>query len=221
MSSKHAQIYFASVITAKAIRPANLTAKLDHLLTELDLSSIEKNDKVAIKMHLGFNDGYQTVPVLFVRRVVEAVKRQGGCPFITDNPTAVYNAVNRGYTQETCGCPIIPVAGVKDGYTKKKKLDFLGIKSLDAAGVLLDADALINLSHAKGHGNCGYGGALKNLALGGFDGPSRWRKIHLVEQAQEYFDKSKMTKDHIEKLHAACPRNSPFWDEKNKEPKLF
>ena len=86
-----------------------------HLIEHLDFSTIEKKDKVAVKMHLGFNDGYQTVPVFFVRRIVEAIKKVGGVPFVTDNPTAVYNAAYRGYTQETCGCPIIPIAGVKDG----------------------------------------------------------------------------------------------------------
>ena len=68
----------------------------------LDFSSIEERDKVAVKMHLGYSDGFQTIPVFFVRRIVNAIKQAGGWPFITDNPTAVYNAVNRGYTQETC-----------------------------------------------------------------------------------------------------------------------
>jgi uncharacterized Fe-S center protein len=215
------KVYFGSNIAGVTSRFANMSEKLDKILELLDLSTIEKRDKVAIKMHLGFHDGYQTVPVFFVRRVAEAIWKQGGFPFVTDNPTAVYQAAFRGYTAETCGCPIIPVAGVKDGYVKKKEVDVQGVESLDAAGVLLDADVLINLTHSKGHGNCGYGGAFKNIALGGYSGPTRWQTIHGVVQRDKYFDEAKMTKEHLEKLKAACPRGAPQWNEKQSKASLM
>jgi hypothetical protein len=214
MSGK-SKVYYGSTIAGQPQRFANMAAKLDKILEMLDLSSIEKKDKVAVKMHLGFNDGYQTVPVFFVRRIVDAIKKQGAFPFVTDNPTAVYNAAYRGYTQETCGCPIVPVAGVKDGYIKEIEVNFQGVKSLDAAGALLDADVLVNLTHCKGHGNCGYGGAFKNIALGGYSGPSRWHKIHGVVQHHEYYDASKMTKEHLEKIRKSCPRDAPRWSEQS------
>jgi len=215
------KVYFGSNISGVPSTFANMSQKLEKILEHLDFSTIEKKDKVAVKMHLGFTDGYQTVPVFFVRRVVEAIKKQGAFPFVTDNPTAVYNAYKRGYTQETVGCPIIPAAGVKDGYATEKEIDIKGIKSLHAAGVLLDADALVNLVHAKGHGNCGYGGAFKNIALGGYNTLTRWNTIHGVVQRDSYFDESKMTKEHLEKLKAACPRNAPQWNKKEKKASLM
>ena len=211
--TKTPEVYFGSSILGVTSRYANLAEKLNKILEHLDLSTIEKKDKVAVKMHLGFNDDYQTVPVFFVRRIVEAIKKQGAFPFVTDNPTAVYNAVYRGYTQETCGCPIIPTAGVKDGYVTTKEVDVDGVDTLDAAGVLLDADVLINLVHSKGHGACGYGGAFKNIALGGYSGPTRWRTIHGIVMRDKFFDADKMTKEHLEKLKAACPRGAPGWNE--------
>jgi uncharacterized protein len=36
-------------------------------------------------------------------------------------------------------------------------------------GAIWDAPCLINLSHVKGHGDCGYGGACKNIAMGCVD----------------------------------------------------
>ena len=114
--TKIPEVYFGSNIAGVDSMFANMSQKLEKIIEHLSFSTIEKKDKVAVKMHLGFNDGYQTVPVFFVRRIVEAIKKVGGVPFVTDNPTAVYNAAYRGYTQETCGCPIIPIAGVKDGY---------------------------------------------------------------------------------------------------------
>lgn len=154
--SKTADVYFGSIQHGREALFTALAAKVDKILEMLDFGTISKRDKVAIKMHLGFQDGCQTVPVFFVRRIVEAVKKVGGWPFVTDNPTSVYNAVNRGYTQETCGCPIIPATGVKEGYASRKSINFRNVKTLDMSGVLRDADALIDLTHSKGHASCGY-----------------------------------------------------------------
>jgi uncharacterized Fe-S center protein len=143
MSSKPSAVYYGSIQHGNPGRFASFSQKVDAVVKKLDFSTIEKKDKVAVKMHLGFNDGYQTIPVFFVRRIVKAVKKAGGYPYVTDNPTAVYNAVNRGYTSETCGCPILPTAGVKDGYTYKTKIEYKNVDSLELVGSLHDADVLI------------------------------------------------------------------------------
>jgi len=210
------KVYFGSVIPGFQRDSVSLTAKLDKIIELLDFSKIDKRDKVAIKMHLGLNVGYQTLHPLFVRRVVEAVKKTGAYPFITDNPTAVYQAAARGYTAETCGCPIIPIAGIKDRYTVKAKVDFMGVEDLDLSGVLNDSDAMIVLTHVKGHGNSGLGGAFKNIAVGGFGAPTRWHKIHPVVHYRKFFDEAKVTPDHAKKLVAACPRDAIEWNEKKK-----
>jgi uncharacterized Fe-S center protein len=211
---KKADVYFGSIQQGKDARFAALAAKVDKIVDLLDFSTIKKRDKVAIKMHLGFQDGYQTVPVFFVRRIAQAVKDVGGWPFVTDNPTAVYNAVDRGYTQETCGCPIIPAAGVKDGYTKPVEVSYRGVDTLEMGGVLHDADALIDLSHSKGHACAGYGGAIKNLALGGYSAPSRWNKIHGVEQSVNYWDPAKCTPEHADALVQSCPHQALKYEAK-------
>ncbi|MHA1908463.1 MAG: DUF362 domain-containing protein [Candidatus Thorarchaeota archaeon] len=211
--SPDSKVYFGSINHGNPGEFASIAAKLDKIIEHLDFSTIKPKDKVAIKMHLGFRDGFQTVPVFFVRRVVNAVKKAGGFPFVTDNPTAVYNAAERGYTSETCGCPIIPVAGVKDGYTQKTEFNFHSVDTLELAGALRDADVLIDLTHAKGHNSCGYGGAVKNIALGGYHGPSRWRKIHGVEASIPFWDPDKCTPEHAKKLVDACPDGHIKYDE--------
>ncbi|WXG47204.1 MAG: DUF362 domain-containing protein [Candidatus Atabeyarchaeum deiterrae] len=214
MSLKPSKVYFGSVQFGKPADFASFGAKVDKIIELLDFSTIKKNDKVAIKMHLGFNQGYQTVPVYFVRQIVKAVKKTGGWPFITDNPTAVYNAMERGYTQETCGCPLIPVSGVKDGYVYKADVKFRNVESLDMAGVLHDADALIDLTHAKGHGECGYGGAFKNLAIGGYSAMSRWHKLHGVTESKPYWNEKTCTPDHAKELAESCSYGALKYDEK-------
>ncbi|MCW4052619.1 MAG: DUF362 domain-containing protein [Candidatus Bathyarchaeota archaeon] len=211
------KVFFGSIQHGRDAVFATLGAKVDKILELLDFSTIEKRDKVAIKMHLGFLDGYQTVPVFFVRRIVKAVLAAGGWPFITDNPTAVYNAVDRGYTQETCGCPLIPATGIKDGYTNTVSIDFKNVDKLEMSGVLHDADALIDLTHAKGHASCGYGGAIKNLAVGGYAAKSRWEKIHGVENSVSYWDSEKCSPEHAQKLVETCPYKALKYDaEKHK-----
>ncbi len=213
MTAEPSKVFFGSTQIGKMHLSVCLAAKVDKIIELLDFSTIKKNDKVAIKMHLGFRDGYQTIPVFFVRRVVDAVKKVGGWPFITDNPTAVYNAFYRGYTHETCGCPLIPAAGVKDGYVYETKIGFGNVETLNMGGVLHDADVLIDLSHAKGHNSCGYGGAIKNLALGGYSAPSRWNKIHGVEESIPYWDSQKCTPEHAKVLVASCPYKAIEYNE--------
>jgi uncharacterized Fe-S center protein len=199
------KVYFGSIQHGRDALFASLGTKFTKILDLLDLTTIGKGDKVAIKMHLGFNEGFQTIPVFFIRRLVKAVKTVGGVPFITDNPTAVYNAVERGYTQETCGCPLVPVAGIKDGYTFPVEINYGNVDSLNMGGVLHDADVLIDAAHAKGHGNCGYGGVIKNLALGGFEAKSRWNKIHGVENSIPWWDAEKCSPEHAQTLVESCP----------------
>ncbi len=81
------------------------------------------------------------------------------------------------------------------------------------AGALIDADVLVDLSHAKGHGACGYGGAIKNLALGGYSGPTRWKKIHGASSVDEYWDKAKGTPELAQKLVESCPYGALSYDE--------
>ncbi len=214
MTNSPAKVYFGSIQHGARAKFASIGAKVDKIIELLDLSTIEKKDKVAIKMHLGFGDGYQTVPVFFVRRIVEAIKAQGAFPFITDNPTSVYNAVYRGYTQETCGCPLIPISGVKDGYSYTRAAEFHGVTEMEMAGALHDADALVDLSHVKGHNSCGFGGAIKNIALGGFAANTRWKKYHTVGQSIPYWDPDKCTPQHARKLVKSCPQKAISYDEK-------
>ena len=217
MSSK---VYFGSVQHGAPQAFASFGAKVDKVVESLDLSTIDKGDKVVVKMHLGFRDGYQTIPVFFIRRIVEKIKEAGGTPFITDNPTSVYNAYKRGYTQETCGCPLVPITGIKDGYAVEKDVDFKTVKKIYMAGALQDADVLFDVAHIKGHNSCGFGGQVKNLGLGGFAAQSRWKTIHGIHQKIPYWDAEKCTPEHAKKLVESCPYNAIKYKEEDHKLRL-
>lgn len=171
---------------------STLPGKLDIILDKLGIASDLKDKRVCVKMHLGGNVGYTTVHPVFVRRLISFIKAAGGRPFITDIMQSALTAYERGYTHETVGCPILPAAGASDTYYKTIPVEHKSLKEIHIAGEIVDADYLVVLSHAKGHGNSGFGGAIKNLALGAMNTKSRG-DIHMSQHAEKYWDTDKCT----------------------------
>jgi hypothetical protein len=146
--------------------------------------------RVAIKMHLGGHLGFSTIHPLLVRRVIKAVREAGGEPFVTDVPGAVTGAHERGYTAETLGAPLLPATGTADKYVYSRRVNYRSMKTVEMAGNIVDAGGMIVLSHGKGHGQSGFGGAIKNIAMGCVDGRTRGR-IHRLMAAAFKWDEKK------------------------------
>ena len=190
--TKPVTVTFASAQPRQLRAGATLPMLLDRMLGKWGFKRRFKDKTVAIKMHLGGEVGYSTIHPLLVRRVVQAVKDAGGRPFITDGPDAVASARQRGYTPEVLEASIVPVAGQADKYVHSKRINYRTVKSVELAGNIVDADAMIVLSHGKGHGHSGFGGAIKNIAMGCVDSPTR-SKIHRLMSAMFEWDQSKCT----------------------------
>ncbi len=187
-----AKVTFASARPRELRGEATLPALLDRMLAEWNFGKRFKNKRVAIKMHLGGGMGYSTIHPFLAGRVVRAIKAAGGKPFVTDTAGAVESARERGYTAEVLGCPILPVAGPDEKYVYSRKINFRTMKTAELAGTIVDADAMIVLSHGKGHGHSGFGGAIKNIAMGCVDGPTR-QKIHRLMATTFKWDSKKCT----------------------------
>jgi len=187
-----AKITFASARPKELRAEATLPALLDRMLGQWSFKKRFAGKRVAIKMHLGGHVGYSTIHPLLVGRVVKAVKAAGGRPFITDSPDAVLHARDRGYTAEVLGAPLLPVAGAADKYVYSRRVNYRSMKTVELAGNIVDAEAMIVLSHGKGHGESGFGGAIKNIAMGCVDGGTRG-KIHRLMSATFEWDASKCT----------------------------
>ena len=147
------------------------------------LDNLKPGDLVAVKTHIGeaYNVGYLR-PVI-VRTLVEALKERGCRPFITDTTTMPYHpwisrtlavdhletANNNGFNQSSMGCPVV----IADGWlgTDDVLVDLQGrgnyLKKQFVSRAIADADALLSVAHFKGHPAGGYGGALKNIGVGG------------------------------------------------------
>jgi len=196
------EVLFASVKFKNYDPQGTLPAKFKRLLGESGFADKMKDKSVAVKMHVGRAIGYTTVSPLFVKIVVDWIKEAGGRPFITDQ--SVHDAKTRGYSEELFGCPVLDCCGLLGKYFYEKNVDFYSFSNVDVAGYIHDADILIDLSHVKGHGACGYGGACKNIAMGCVTDRTRGQ-IHGLEGGL-LWDENKC--DHCEMCIKGCNHNA-------------
>lgn len=138
--------------------------------------AVEKGDIVAVKVHMGERGNFRHPRPQIVRAVVDFIKNQGGKPFVTDTTTLYHgyrgNAVDyletaaiNGFTYATLGCPII----IADGLYGRdfREVEVGGpLGKVAVASAIAEADAMFVISHVKLHISFGFGGALKNLAMG-------------------------------------------------------
>jgi len=151
----------------------NLLEETSRLYDEAGtFDSIEKDDLVAIKLHVGELVNLYYVPPFFVHDIVRRVLDAGGKPFLTDSNTAYqaqrHNAVDHMTTALMNGfnsAPFIVADGLKGENFQVVKTKGI-IEKIEVSGAIAQADAMIVVSHCKGHELSGFGGAIKNLGMG-------------------------------------------------------
>ncbi len=151
---------------------ATFLASDDALLSYLEgaLARVfARNDRVAIKIHMGEPGNPFSIEAPFVRRIAACLAGIGCRPYVFDTPVVyssprhtvegyLLSAAARGYTERNLGAPVtvsnrhVEVAGAAMTF-------LLASDPIEADGVLL-------LSHVKGHVACGMGGAVKNVGMG-------------------------------------------------------
>ena len=141
--------------------------------------SMSPEKSVAIKLHMGELGNVTYLRPFFVRRVADLVKRAGGEPFVTDT-TALYpgargtperylgTAAANGFTEAGIGAPVVIADEGDEGVavTIESPVEGCELKEAKVAAKIYHADSLLILSHAKGHMQTGFGGAMKNLGMG-------------------------------------------------------
>ena len=158
----------------------SLTEKLRRLCIAAGIKSIDMDGKfVAIKMHFGELGNLAFLRPNYAKVVADLCKEQGGQPFLTDcntlYPGSRKNALEHlscaqenGFWPMTTGCQII----IGDGLRGTDELEVPVpngeyCKTAKIGRAIMDADIFISLTHFKGHESTGFGGALKNLGMGG------------------------------------------------------
>lgn len=172
-----AVVYFAP----NRIRSANNSrgAKIERLCDALDLGKIISKDELCgIKLHFGEYGNDSHLNPTFALRVVNKVRDAGANPFLTDSTTLYSgmrnNAVNHmrvaymhGFSPATVTCPIIIADGLYGHNDIPVQIDRKHFKQVYVAAAIREVPSLVVMSHFKGHEMGGFGGAIKNLAMGG------------------------------------------------------
>lgn len=199
MKKKASDVLFASAIPERLDRDLTLPARFTRLLDRLPIQKRVKGKSVAIKMHVGGGIGYSTIHPLFVKLVVDHVMKGGPRDvFVTDGDLG--GAPARGYAKETVGARLAPACGNDGKDVVSLKTGWKPMDNVLVGKPIVDADVLINLSHVKGHGACGFGGACKNLAMGCVP-PGERGRMHAQEGKLEWV-KDKCT--HCKKCIEEC-----------------
>jgi uncharacterized Fe-S center protein len=133
---------------------------------------VEKGDLVAVKLHVGELGNPYYVQPFFVHDIVRRVKEAGGKPFLTDSNTYYHAQRNNAYdhmiTALTNGfnmAPFIVADGLRSENYRTVKTHGI-LQEIEVSGVIAEADAMIVVSHDKGHELSGFGGAIKHLGMG-------------------------------------------------------
>lgn len=172
-----AKVYFTDFRTQLE---TSLTVKLQRLCRRAGMADIDFDGKfTAIKMHFGELGNLAYLRPNYAKAVADLVKEYGGKPFLTDCNTLypgsrknaldhLYNAEVNGFNSMTTGCYVIIADGLKG--TDEAVVPIPNgeyCKDAYIGRALYDADIIISLNHFKGHEMTGFGGAIKNLGMGG------------------------------------------------------
>ena len=158
----------------------SLLDKLRRLCLTAGMKDMNMEGKfVAIKMHFGELGNMAFLRPQYAKVIADIVKEKGGIPFLTDCNT-LYPGSRRhalehmdcanlnGFNTVTTGCQIVIADGLRgtdEVEVPVKNGEY--VKNAKIGRALMDADIIISLTHFKGHEMTGFGGAIKNIGMGG------------------------------------------------------
>jgi len=171
-----AKVYFSDF----SERPQrSVQAKLSELIDKMPLSDVAAKDElVAVKVHFGEMGNPNYVQPHFVGAVVRKIRELGAKPFVTDANTLyvgsrsnsvdhLETAHQHGFTYSSLGCPVLIADGLRGGAYVEVEVNGTHLKKVKLAHDLYKADAIVCVTHFKGHELAGFGGSIKNLGMGG------------------------------------------------------
>jgi len=192
------------------------TKKLPLALDRLGISDF-KGARLPIKLHMGEPGNRYYISPSLVKLAVDKLKEAGAEPFLFDTtvayPTPRANkagyediAYRHGFRKKDMGCEV--VIG-EEGVEVVE-----GGQSFQVARQIYESTHLMVMSHVKGHLLAGFGGAIKNLGMGGVTKDSK-RMIHSMSLPRHSPDKC----NHCGSCAEVCPDQAitvdPEWEKTN------
>ena len=170
------KVYFIKVSESDPVE--TVKAKLSRLVEESRvLDFIGKGDKTAVKIHFGDEGNTGHVSAEYAGVVCRKIIDKAAAPFLTDTNTLyrgrrtisaehIKLAHEHGFTKKTCFADVVVPDDTKKGNVADVKIDGEFFKVAKVASIFLKSDALVCLTHFKGHIMTGFGGSLKNIGMG-------------------------------------------------------
>lgn len=169
-------VYFTGMYGSS--KENNMPSKVRKLFDALGFGEkIKEGDQVAIKVHFGERGNTTYMHPVAVRQVVDKVKERKGKPFLTDTNTLysgsrtnsvdhLTTAIENGFAYAVVGAPIIIADGLYSKNQREVAIHKPHFDTVKIGGEIYQSDGMFVMSHFKGHSSAGFGGAIKNLAMG-------------------------------------------------------
>ena len=172
------KVYFTDFRTPHS--GMSIPQKLQKLIKKAGIGDINFDKQfAAIKIHFGEPGNISYLRPNFAKAVVDVIKELGGKPFLTDCNTLYVgrrkealehmdSAYENGFSPFSTGCHVIIADGLKgtdEAYVPVHNGEL--VKEAKIGRAIMDADVFISLTHFKGHEMAGFGGAIKNIGMGG------------------------------------------------------
>ncbi|MBD3203196.1 DUF362 domain-containing protein [Candidatus Woesearchaeota archaeon] len=138
---------------------------------------IDKDDITAVKVHFGEYGNKTYIKPVYIKKIVKKIKENKANPFVTDS-NALYkgmrhnsldhleNARLNGFTFETLDAPVIIADGMHGHNFHEVEINKNHFNKVKIAAEIYNSNSIIFASHFKGHMTAGFGGAIKNIAMG-------------------------------------------------------
>jgi uncharacterized Fe-S center protein len=168
-------VYF---IDLRATFKENFLDKIGRLAKASGISeTVKSRDLVGVKLHFGELGNTAFIRPVFIRKIVEVIKGLGGVPFLTDcntvyagtrsdTPSHLETAFKNGFAYSVVGAPIVIADGLRGRNETAVAIDQKRFKKVYIGSDIAEVDSLVSVAHFKGHELAGFGGSMKNIAMG-------------------------------------------------------
>lgn len=169
------KVYF---IDLRATYKENFLNKIGRLAETAGITeTVKPRDLVAVKLHFGELGNSAFIRPVFIRKIVEVVKDLNGIPFLTDcntvyagtrsdTPTHLSTAFKNGFAYSVVNAPVVIADGLRGRSETSVTINQKRFKNVYIGSDIAEADSLVSVAHFKGHELAGFGGSLKNIAMG-------------------------------------------------------
>ncbi|MBE6094272.1 MAG: DUF362 domain-containing protein [Schwartzia succinivorans] len=174
-SAEKAKVYFTDKIDA------------EHLIRLYQKVNGEIRGKVAVKLHTGEPHGPNILPRDMVRDFMAQIPNSAIIEANVAYGSPRASTAGHRETLETNGWTFCPVDIIDaEGDVNLPVKNGLHLKEVAMGAHLVNYDSLVVLTHFKGHAMGGFGGSLKNIAIGCASGKTGKLQVHGVADYGEW-----------------------------------